>query len=265
MFDIRYKPKSLPQISAPYSHIIKELDGQNVGYRFVDVDPNRLIPSQGIVFLDKIGNFTDVDKYPIWISKDLYILDGHHRYAKSLFNNSNIKCVLIDEIADDAAHTLNKIQHLYDYKSHLDSEKQLEPLTFKDIISEFNNEDIENSNITKGKHKEGIIGFRNKDIVENSPVGNFFLLQQPNDDYHQYELHLDNALDTNDLKIVFNNGEYPIKTLAEIWYPNLNFEKISKKTNIDMNKLIGRAVAEHAITLGYDGIIYGDIMVQTLK
>lgn len=263
MFDLRYKPKSLPQISAPYSDVLNALSDENVVYKTYNIDPNRLIPSQGIVFLDKIGNFTDNDNYPIWISKDLHILDGHHRYAKSLCNNSKIKCILIDQVAQDAAWTLNKIQHLYDYKNQLDLEKQSEPIKFKEILTNYSLDD--NVVLTKGKKINKIFGYRNRDINENSVVGNFFLLKPENDDYHKFELSFENALDTNDLNVTFRSGEYPIKTLSSIWFPNLDFEKLSKKTKIDINKLIGRAVAEHAIDLGYDGIIYGDILIQALK
>lgn len=262
MFDIRYKPKSLPQISAPYSHVLKSLESQNINYRPVSVDPNRLIPSQGIVFLDKIGNFTDTDNYPIWISKDLHILDGHHRYAKSLCNGNKIKCILVDLIAPDAARELNKIQDIYNYQNQIDLENETKPIKFKEVLSDFS---LDNGNVlTKGKKITKVIGFRNKDVNDKSSVGNFFMLKQPNDTYHKYELSFDNALDTNDLKITFAKDQYPIKTLASIWFPNLDFEKLSNKTNIPVNKLIGRAVTEHAKDLGYDGIIYGDIMAQTL-
>src|SRR5574343_132084 len=260
MFDIRYKPKSLPQISAPYSHVLKTLESQNINYRPVSVDPNRLIPSQGIVFLDKIGNFTDTDNYPIWISKDLHILDGHHRYAKSLCNNSKIKCILVDLIAQDAARELNKIQDIYNYQSQIDLENETKPIKFKDVLSDFS---LDSGNtLTKGIKIDKIIGFRNKEVNENSQIGNFFLLKEPNDTYHKYELSFQNAFNTNDLKRTFTNDQYPVKILANIWFPNLDFEKLSKKTNILVNKLIGRAVAEHGKDLGFDGIIYGDIMVQ---
>lgn len=260
MFDIRYKPKSLPQISAPYSHVLKTLESQNINYRPVSVDPNRLIPSQGIVFLDKIGNFTDTDNYPIWISKDLHILDGHHRYAKSLYNNSKIKCILVDLVAQDAARELNKIQDIYNYQSQIDLENETKPIRFKDVLSDFS---LDSGNtLTKGMKIDKIIGFRNKEVNENSQIGNFFLLKEPNDTYHKYELSFQNVFNTNDLKITFSKDQYPIKILANIWFPNLDFEKLSKKTNIPVNKLIGRAVAEHGKDLGFDGIIYGDIMIQ---
>ena len=45
----------------------------------------------------------------------------------------------------------------------------------------------------------------------------------------------------------------------------MNFEKLSEEYDIPSLNLKNKAIAEKAQTLGYDGIKYGDTLIQGLK
>ena len=60
-------------------------------------------------------------------------------------------------------------------------------------------------------------------------------------------------------------GQNPIKLLATAWFPNIKFEKIASKYKLKPDHLMYRAIAIKANKMGYDGIKYGDIIIQGLK
>jgi hypothetical protein len=45
----------------------------------------------------------------------------------------------------------------------------------------------------------------------------------------------------------------------------VNFEKLSQQYNMPVENLKCKAIAEKAVKMGYDGIKYGDTLVQGLK
>ena len=53
--------------------------------------------------------------------------------------------------------------------------------------------------------------------------------------------------------------------MAKIWFPHINFEKISEQYEMPSINLKNKAIAEKAMKLGYDGIKYGDTLIQGLK
>ena len=54
MIDMRYKPRFLPQVSAPYEIVLQKLEEEGVKYELVEVDPNDLEASQGVTFSDEV-------------------------------------------------------------------------------------------------------------------------------------------------------------------------------------------------------------------
>jgi hypothetical protein len=112
-------------------------------------------------------------------------------------------------------------------------------------------------------NKKKLSAYRKNEIKEGSKAGNFFAAK-PIDGYIKYDIDFDNLLDTNDFGLTYSNEEPPTKKLAAIWFPNLDFEKIAQKLGADELKIINRAVSEKARKMGYDGIKYGDIIIQGL-
>jgi hypothetical protein len=276
MIDLRYKPYFLPQMSAPYDVIVQKLDDEGIGYNFIEVTPDELQPSQGITFSDEVGKCTLDDKNPIWIAEDNKICDGHHRFARALYDKKPLKAVKLDMNFKDACRLLNKIQDIFEYEQS----RSLEEVETQDVINQDNqinsgNSDSEflatleedNKNIqieNPTKNQKTIIGYRKEPISENSVVGNFFTLA-PIDGFDRYQIDFENLLDTHELGLVLKKSQQPVDILAKIWFPNINFEKISSQNNVPSNNLKAKAIAEKAMKYGYDGIKYGDNLIQGLK
>ena len=266
---MRYKPYYLPQVSAPYNIVLQNLDNDGINYEVTDFNPDDLNPSQGITFSDDIERIViDGDK-PIWIAGDNKILDGHHRWIKAMQLSKPIKCVKIHMNDKDACRLLNKIQDIYEYEQN----RSVEEIEVQDVINDENDieneylNSLENDNNELNDNKKNtikIIAYRKEPIKENSVVGNFFTLK-PIEGFSKYEIEFDNLLNTNDLGITYLESQQPVEILARIWFPNINFDKISDKYGVSSNNLKAKAIASKGVKLGYDGIKYGDTIIQGLK
>jgi hypothetical protein len=85
------------------------------------------------------------------------------------------------------------------------------------------------------------------------------------DGYSKYEIDFENLLDTNSLGVTYKDGQEPVDILAKNWFPNINFEKLGKEHNTSSINIKNKAVAKKAKKMGYDGIKYGDTIIQGLK
>jgi hypothetical protein len=278
MIDMRYKPRFLPQVSAPFEIVLQKLDEEGVDYEIVEINPNEneLEASQGITFSDEVEKANINDNNPIWTSEDNKILDGHHRYVKALLDEIPLKAVNIKLNEKDASRVLNKIQDIYEYEQ----KQQMEEVVGNDYINDYNKTDSgvsdseflnsleeDNLEVQSGKtstNQKTIIGYRRDPIKENSVVGNFFSLK-PIEGFDKYQIDFDNLLDTHSLGIVYKDSQEPADILAKIWFPHVNFEKISKEYDMSSANLKNKAIAEKAMSFGFDGIKYGDTLIQGLK
>ena len=275
--NIKHKSNYLPQISAPYTIVLDKLDDNGINYEMVDVNSDMFKTIQGITISDVVQNMIVDDKNPIWISNNNKILDGCHRLANSMLNEKKIKAVKVDLNEKDACRILNKIQDIYEYEQA----KNIEEIVGNDVINDEN--DIENNYTDRQefltaleednstidsenskKNETTIIAYRKEPIKENSVVGNFFMLN-PIEGYDKYEILFDNLLNTDDFGVTYKESQNPIDILAKIWFPNINFEKISAKYNTSPDNLKSKAIAEKANKLGYDGILYENKILQGLK
>ena len=71
MIDMRYKPRFLPQMSAPYEIVLKQLDEEGVDYELIELNPSEddeINASQGITFSDEVEKCEINDNKPIWIA-----------------------------------------------------------------------------------------------------------------------------------------------------------------------------------------------------
>lgn len=274
---MRYKPYFLPQISAPFTIVLQKLDEEGVDYDMVEIDPNELNGSQGVTFSDEVEKVSLDDSNPIWMADENKILDGHHRWVKALMEGKPMKAVHIKLNEKDAARVLNKIQDIYEYEQA----HEMEEIVNNDVINDENQADsgytdrsefltsLEEDNATVQTEKpsanpKSIIAYRKEPIKENSVVGNFFTLN-PIDGYDKYQIDFDNLLDTNALGVAYKDSQQPTDILSKIWFPNINFEKLSEQYNTTSVNLKHKAIAEKAMKLGYDGIKYGDKLIQGLK
>lgn len=276
MIDMRYKPFHLPQMSAPFNIVLQKLSDNGVDYEMVDVNPNDLNVSQGITFSDDVEEVQLDDRNPIWISDDNTVIDGHHRMVKALIDSLKLKGIKIKLNHRDACRILNKIQDIFEYEQS----RGMEEIVGQDVINSDNNInssvsdneflaslDEDNNDLqseTPSKNERTIIAYRKEPIKEDSIIGNFFLLT-PMDGYNKYEIQFDNLLNTDDLGINYKNSQIPVDVLAKNWFPHINFEKLSERYNTPSINLKNKAVAKKAMKMGYDGIKYGDTLLQGLK
>lgn len=283
MIDMRYKPSFLPQVGAPLDVVLEKLRDEDIDYELTKIDPNELSPMQGITFSDEVSGIELDDMKPIWVGEEMTVLDGHHRYVKALSDNTPIMAVRILMKDKDACRLLNKIQDIYEYEQMQEQEMDLDEIrtqqnninTENDIESdgisrmnflsmlEESNEEVQEDD-ESGKNPKTIIAYRRDPIKENSVVGNFFTLK-PIDGFSKYEIEFDNLLDTDELGVSYKTDQEPVDILAKIWFPNINFEKISESYKTDSINLKNKAIAEKAISMGYDGIKYGNNLIQGLK
>ena len=289
MSETKASPNYLPQVNAPFNIVVDKLRNNNVNYIVKDGDPNELSPSQSFTFSDDVEN-VDIDSLsPIWISNDNKIIDGHHRWVRSILDNKPIKIIQLDLNYNEAVRLLNKIMDIYEYEQQMN----MEEVVTQDAINFNYDNDINSENIqNEGEVETGnslndflstleednnnikleipsnnnkkIVAYRNTPISEKSVVGNFFILK-PMDGYDKYEIEFDNLLDTDDLGLVYRQDQKPVEILSKIWYPHVNFEKLSELYNIPSINLKNKVIAEKARNLGFDGIKYGNSIVQGLN
>lgn len=252
MIDYKYKPKYLPQVSAPYTIVGNMLKNNGVNFSLEEVDPTKLIPSQGITISDIVNNVDIEDRTkPIWISNNYEVLDGHHRLVRALqLNKPTIFCFKIGENKLDGARILNKIQDLYEYEKHVGKN-----ISEKIDIGEYFNIDVNGEK----SPMENVIGYRKEPIVSDSIIGNFFMLV-PVTGYKKYEISFDNVLDVKDLNLNIKTGQSVIVELSKIWLPNYDFSKAKENEH----NLRCAGIAIMAKKMGYDGIKYSDNLIQAL-
>jgi hypothetical protein len=280
MIDMRYRPPYLPQINMPFEMVLKKLDEEGIGYNMVEVDPNECEPSQGITISDEVSKTKLDDMNPIWMAENNKVLDGHHRMVKALTDNKLLKAVKLDLNEKDAARVLNKIQDIYEYEqargleevegqgaiNYYDNNAQSgegNSNTFLDSLEE-DNLALQNEKENTGKNEKTVIAYRKEPIKENSVVGNFFTLD-PIDGYDKYQIDFSNLLDTQALGVTYKDGQEPVDILAKSWFPHVNFEKLSTQYDVPSINLKNKAIAEKAMKMGYDGVKYGDKIIQGLK
>jgi hypothetical protein len=167
---------------------------------------------------------------------------------------------------------LNKIEDIYEYKkAHealtYDTLDDLEDIDFElGSGVEHDGKEVLHSNLERvdnKRNKKKVAAYRQNEIKEGSKAGNFFSVK-PIDGYIKYDIEFDNLLDTNDFGLTYNDEDAPTKKLAAVWFPNKDFSEMAQNLGADELKLINRAISEKARKMGYDGIKYGDIIIQGL-
>lgn len=273
----RMSPKYLPQINMSIDEMLKKLVENDCDYNLIQLNSDELKPSQQFTLSDDVYNTINNETHPIWVDIDLNIIDGHHKWVKTLHDNTPVVVVKLNINFKDACRLLNKLQDIHEYEEA----RQMEEVVAQDAINIVDNDkdagfsdeeflsslEEDNSVVQEENpslNKKTLIAYRKEPIKENSVVGNFFMLK-PQDGFGKYEIQFDNLLDVGKLGITYKDGQVPVEILAKIWFPNVNFEKISGQYDISSVNLMNKAVANQAMKMGFDGILYNDTLVQGLK
>jgi len=270
MINMRYKPRFLPQVSAPYTIVLQKLDDENVDYTVTEVDPNDLQPLQGITFSDDVENVNIDDKNPIWVSNDMEVIDGHHRMVRALLDGLKLMAIKINLNSKDACRVLNKIQDIYDYEKS----QGLEEVEAQDAINFYGDDEDQflntleedNTDVQAEKpntNQQTIIGYRKDPIKENSANGNFFITN-PIGGFDKYQIDFENLFDTQASGVAYKDGQNPIDILSKIWFPHVNFEALGEKYDTTAENVKYKAIAKKAKSMGFDGIKF-DTIIWGLK
>ena len=275
------KLKTLPQVSAPYTYVLSQLKKNNIDFKKIKLNASKYKPLQAVVSLQSISNINRNEIDPIWVAKDKSVLDGHHRQGSALADNdSPLEAIQINLDLFDAIDALKKIQYLYEYEQKMNVEEVVannqinmsndidSGVSTSEFLATLENETKEEKQVlmdrkTINSKRKTVKAYRKKPINEKSKVGNFFSLK-PIDGYREYEIEFESLLDTDDMDLLYNRVTNPTLVLSKAWFPHIDFDKISKKYKVSSEALINRAITEKAKKMGYDGIKYGDIMIQGL-
>ena len=268
----RVSPKYLPQISAPIDLVFEQLTENGCDHSYIQVNPDELESSQPFTLSDDVHTAINDHMHPIWVDNEMKIIDGHHKWIKAVLDNTPIIVVKLNTDFKDACRLLNKIQDIYEYEQS----RGLEEVEMQDTINYYGGDEnqflntLEEDNLAlkpsgdTGTNGKIVIGYRKEPIKENSVVGNFFMLK-PVEGFDKYEIEFDNLLDLHSMGVTYKDGQEPLDIMAKIWFPHINFEKISEQYDMPSINLKNKAIAEKAMFLGYDGIKYGDTLIQGLK
>jgi hypothetical protein len=257
-------PYYLPQMHMPYQMVLNKLDEEGIEYNLNKIHPNDLKASQPFTYSDQVEKVNKENKSPIWIDKDNNILDGHHHFVFYSSNNKPIDVVRINLDKNSSCRILNKIQDIFEYEERLSSENSDNQTDFLTDLEQLNQSTDDEDTENNARNPQIIIAFRKEPIKDNSIVGNFFILDN-NKGFDKYEIEFENLLDTDNIGVTYKKSQDPIDVLAKLWFPNINFEKISNSQNCSPIDLKAKAIAKKAQNMGCDGIKYGDKLLQGLK
>ncbi len=124
--------KTLPQITAPYNFIVNNLQEMGISHKPVVVKATKLKPLQEYLSSQKLEEFKkyNTEGYemgPIFISKEGYIIDGHHRAAGKIVGegrDSKIKAIMIDCDYKTAPYVMGRIQDRWEMVSEAEDRDQ---------------------------------------------------------------------------------------------------------------------------------------------
>jgi hypothetical protein len=267
-------PNWLPQVSAPFVYILKGLDDHDIPYENISVPLQDLKPLQGIVDYDKVNSMINSVKSgedtlkTIWISQDNEILDGHHRYVAAMKMNpeGSISCMRIMAPHKDATRVLNKLGDLYDHEQEMNQKAQKPTDEISPELANIQSTGVMGEQPQQDKVPKGgaisLHGYRQEPIKEKAVSGNFFHLQ-PKEGFKKYEIDFDNLLDAKTTGHGLNHMN-PIVEFCKQWCQIDDLDIIAGKHGVPVDKYAAKLIADKAKGMGYDGIKYGDIILQAL-
>lgn len=257
--DNLYKPKTLPQISAPFTYVAHHLNSMGQPYEMVGANVDDIKPSQAFIdsdivssLMNKLANGEELKA--MWLDKDNNALDGHHRYVSyQMHGNSHVPAVRLLCNKETAIKALTEIQKKYE--SEHSSELLKEITDEKMYVPE---KELETS-------KERITCYRTDNPIEEKAFnGNFFAFIPTASHTVEEDIEFDSLLDTDEIDPKIKKQKNPVFALAEIWFPNINIKEKAKELGTTVEKLITSMVAEKAREKKIDGIKYGDRLLQAI-
>jgi hypothetical protein len=111
---IRRNRANMPKLS-DLAQFQTDLRTSGVGYDVRMVDPMKLKPGQRNFDMDKVREFQQTTNptldMPLIMSRDNYVVDGHHRWIAAANNNVPIMAHHVDMDFQDLIELLNTLQY----------------------------------------------------------------------------------------------------------------------------------------------------------
>ena len=104
------------------------------------------------------------------------------------------------------------------------------------------------------------IAYRDKPVKKKALSGNFFHFQ-PKEGFSKYEIEFDKILNPEDIGIGVNKIN-PVVDFCKVWCGVKDLENLASQDGVPVDKYAARLIADKAKSLGYDGINYGNIIIQ---
>jgi hypothetical protein len=98
---------NMPQID--FMKFLKYMNDNLIPWSYTEIHPGHLKSSQGDFSDEKIEAIKRSNEYiiPIFVTSDLFVLDGHHRWLAQLDKDA-IEIIKIDLMLDDAMEACKK-------------------------------------------------------------------------------------------------------------------------------------------------------------
>lgn len=117
------KRSEMPQVDLSDLVSLKRfLTKKSIGYEVLKLNPNDFEATQKEFNIDKVNsilkNFDRLDDSPILVSKDGYIIDGHHRWLAYLKKEEPINVMVIDKKWEDVLDILHEYPKSFTKEIH---------------------------------------------------------------------------------------------------------------------------------------------------
>jgi len=101
-----------------------DLKKNNIGTAKESIEPKKLIPTQKNFNQEKVDRLKDDgwDSKPIIVSKDNYVVDGHHRWLAAHQKGQKIKCLVIGRNCEDLLDFLDGKKYVIKKKINEETE-----------------------------------------------------------------------------------------------------------------------------------------------
>jgi len=112
----------MPQVEGQYYDEFRQFAGDLVS-EARSVDPHTLVPHQKIEVSYAINLTPEIAGKPILVSRDSYILDGHHRWYWHITQPQEMNTLVVDKDFEDAIAFLFEFPKTYCYRDNPGDER----------------------------------------------------------------------------------------------------------------------------------------------
>jgi hypothetical protein len=239
---------------------------------------------------------------PIFISGDDEILDGHHRAYAAIKHPEveQVACIKIYMEYKDAMRLLNKVQDKFEFEQEqeaqagggkaiggepvkmVDEEDRDESAT-TDVKPDGAAEQATDEHLpaevvpqaqgpaqnlvsyeTAGNNPKSVKAYKAMNSINSQArTGDFLLLEKKPTMKFEFNLDFENLLEI--AQEALENITIPTEAVLQDWLPGADYAQESKSQGLPQEVWMSREVNRLALQKGFDGVLYGDKLVQVIN